>query len=225
MRANGKSRFNAFGAVTVGGTLLGSATGPINAAGQLISVPGTLNLNGGSATATNVSVTGLLKGIGTVNGNVNNSGTVAPGTSPGIINIIGNYTQTTSGILQIEIGGTVPGSGYDQLAVTGNAALAGTLLISQFGGFVPASSDTFQAVTAGGAVSGSFGSVIAPAAFPGFGASYLSQAVQLASGAALTSGLISSSLDPQVVKEDKNIFDQVSDEGDILKRQEYLICN
>ena len=217
--------FNAFGPVTVGGTLRGSATGPINAAGQVITVPGTVDLNGGSVTASNVSVTGLLKGIGTVNGNVSNSGTVAPGASPGILNIIGTYTQTASGVLQIEIGGTVPGSGYDQVAVTGNAFLDGTLLISQFGTFVPTSADTFQAVTAGGTVSGTFSSVIGSAAFPGLGASYLSQAVQLAGGSVLTSGLISSALDPQVVKEDKNIFDQVSEEDERLNRQDFLICN
>ncbi len=217
--------FNATGAVNVGGTLQGSATGPINAAGQIMTVPGTLSLNGGSVTASNVNVSGLLKGIGTVNGNVSNSGTVAPGASPGTLNIVGNYTQASSGTLQIELGGTAAGSGFDNLTVSGNAALAGTLVITQFGSFVATPADTFNIITTGGTVSGAFSSVVVPTVFAGLGASFQSQLVQL--GGVL--GPVSSSIvavDPRIVSEDKDIFAQAGDDEDIFsKLKDYLTCN
>lgn len=212
--------FNALGPVSVGGTLQGSAGGPINAVGQAITVSGLLNLNGGSVTASDVNVTGgTLKGIGSISGNVTNSGTVAPGASPGIITIGGNYTQTSAGVLVIEVGGTTPGSGYDQLQVSGNANLAGNLVISQFGGFAPTASDTFQIITTGGSVTGAFN---VPSTFGGLGASYQSNLVQLAGSALAFSGV---ALDPRIVNEDKDIFSQTGEEDDIFSKLDGQTCN
>src|SRR5207253_6719188 len=87
--------------------------------GKTLSGSGTLTVNGG----TNFSVT--------------NSGTVAPGLSPGILTISGNYTQNAGGSLNIEIGGLTVGTQYDQLVVTGNATLAGTLNATLINGFTP----------------------------------------------------------------------------------------
>ncbi len=42
---------------------------------------------------------------------------MSPGFSPGALAITGSYTQGAGGSLPIEIGGTTPGSGYDQLNV------------------------------------------------------------------------------------------------------------
>ncbi len=50
-------------------------------------------------------------------------------------------------MLNIEIGGTSPGTGYDQLVITGTATLGGTLNVSLINGFTPASGDTFQILT------------------------------------------------------------------------------
>ncbi|HSH15691.1 MAG TPA: hypothetical protein VLD18_06645, partial [Verrucomicrobiae bacterium] len=50
---------------------------------------------------------GMLRGVGTVSTEVNNSGgTVAPGLSIGILTIQGNYTQSSTGTLNIELGGS-----------------------------------------------------------------------------------------------------------------------
>ncbi len=65
-----------------------------------------------------------LQRKGTVVGDViNQNGTVAPGASPGQLTINGDYTQTATGSLNIELAATTPGAGYGQLAVTGNVAL------------------------------------------------------------------------------------------------------
>lgn len=68
---------------------------------------------------------------GLINGNVTNNGTVNPGNSPGTLSINGDFTQTSSGTLQIEIASS---SVFDRLVVSGNAALAGTLQALNYGG-------------------------------------------------------------------------------------------
>jgi hypothetical protein len=66
---------------------------------------------------------------------------VAPGLSPGILNIVGNYSQTSGGTLSMELNGIAVGTQYDQLNVTGTITLAGTLAISS--GFVSSIGDSF----------------------------------------------------------------------------------
>jgi hypothetical protein len=108
---------------------------------------GTTLLNGGSigSKATLQYLGGRLAGSGTVQGSVNNQGaTVAPGHSPGIIVVNGGYVQAANGILQMEIGGTTPGTGYDQLQVNGSATLDGTLDMIQYANFVPVAGNSFQ---------------------------------------------------------------------------------
>jgi autotransporter-associated beta strand protein len=62
---------------------------------------GTTTVNGGRlvvvgsiTSAVSVNANGTLGGSGTITGNVSNSGTVAPGASPGTINVVGNFTST-----------------------------------------------------------------------------------------------------------------------------------
>jgi VCBS repeat-containing protein len=109
-------------------------------------------LNGGNLTSTqtlNIQG-GILAGVGTVSGNVNNAGgQVNPGGSPGIFNITGNYTQGGSGALNIEIGGLTVGSQFDRLQISGAATLNGTLNISLINSFVPSEGDSFQVLTFG----------------------------------------------------------------------------
>jgi len=68
---------------------------------------------------------------------------------PGILNITGNYTQTSTGTLNIEIGGVTAGSQFDRFNISGLATLGGTLNISLIGGFVPNAGDSFQIMTFG----------------------------------------------------------------------------
>jgi hypothetical protein len=145
--------FNNAGAVLVGsGSSLG-ATGQYKQTGGSTTVQGALTANNG------VSIqAGTLGGSGSITGNVTNAGTVAPGSSPGILSITGNYTQSAGGTLAIEVGGTTVGTGFDRLAVSGTVSLAGTLALSTLNSFVPGPSNTFKIVT-GSSVSGSFATI------------------------------------------------------------------
>ena len=94
----------------------------------------------------------VLGGSGTLDHSLFNDGVVSPGYSPGVLNVTGDYSQT--GNLKIELGGNTAGTGaghYDQVNVSGNASLAGTLAVSLFGGFNPNVGDTFDIMTFGSA--------------------------------------------------------------------------
>ncbi|MDQ3815735.1 MAG: hypothetical protein M3347_17615 [Armatimonadota bacterium] len=105
--------------------------------GGNLETSGTLNITGGT-----------LEGTGSITGNViNNGGNVKPGHSPGIITINGNYTQTASGILDMEIGGLIPGTGHDQMIVNGEAFLDGTLNVIKYNGFLLNDGDNVQLMT------------------------------------------------------------------------------
>jgi hypothetical protein len=97
-----------------------------------------------------------LVGSGTLSSNLVNGGTVSPGSSPGIITVDGDYTQESEGVLEIELGGDVAGTGYDQLQATGEVNLAGFLNISLIDEFVPSEGDTFDIITSM-SLTGTFG--------------------------------------------------------------------
>jgi len=84
-----------------------------------------------------------LIGSGTLAANLVNAGTVSPGNSAGGITVQGDYTQESTGVLEIQLGGTTAGTGYDQLTVTGTSTMAGTLNVSLINGFVPQVGDSF----------------------------------------------------------------------------------
>ncbi len=111
---------------------------------------GTTTVDGILDPANNVDIqAGTLGGSGHILGNVNNAGSLNPGTSPGILNVEGNYNQTTTGILNVEIGGIQAGNQFDRLAVSGIATLDGTLAISLINGYQVNSAETFQVLTFG----------------------------------------------------------------------------
>jgi hypothetical protein len=101
---------------------------------------GVTHLAGGNLATSSVAVIqgGVIDGIGTVVGELrlDMTGQINPGTSPGIINVVGPYTMF-GGSYNAEIGGTTPGAQYDQINVTGPVSLGGNLNVSLLGGFVP----------------------------------------------------------------------------------------
>jgi hypothetical protein len=112
---------------------------------------GTTKLNGGDIQCSDPLhlLGGVLTGSGTVYGaGVNNDGAVVrPGLSPGTIVVNGTYTQAAGGTLDIEVGGTAPGTQYDQLIGTGLVMLDGTINIALIDGFVPDPGAEFEVVT------------------------------------------------------------------------------
>ncbi|MGD0046217.1 MAG: PEP-CTERM sorting domain-containing protein, partial [Bryobacteraceae bacterium] len=93
----------------------------------------TIDLNGGD-----------ISGTGTLEGNLDNQGDVDPGDAPGTLIIDGDYTQSSSGVLNIEIDGA---SDFDRLAISGDAELDGTLNVTFGGGFGPQNLETFTIMT------------------------------------------------------------------------------
>ena len=110
---------------------------------------GSTLLNGGNLSASGPLqiMGGVLAGNGSVSATVVNSGRIAPGSSASLLRILGDYTQTSSGHLDLELGNSTPGIGFDQLQVQGTASLAGTLNVSSIGGFHPSIGDTFRVLT------------------------------------------------------------------------------
>ena len=137
-------------------------SGNTNVSAGILTVDGSV-----SSAAVNVYKGATLKGHGTIYGNVNNYGTVAPGNSPGILTINGNYTE--NGVLDIEIGGIggagVNPNGHDKLVVNGTftavpataapAVPGATLKITKYNGFDPIRTQSFQVISAS-AFAGSF---------------------------------------------------------------------
>ena len=134
----------------------GSVETPDNAATPLI--------NNGNITGNDsieqITLTGYVKGVGTCD-NCNITGTDAPGFSTAAVN---RGSVSYNGMLEIEIGGTSPGSGFDQLnhiLGAGIADLGSTLDVSLIDGFAPTAGDKFEFITAA-SVLGEFDTVFAP---------------------------------------------------------------
>lgn len=96
-----------------------------------------------------INQTGVLEGSGNVIGDVFvNGGTVAPGSSPGVLSILGDL-HMDGGVLEIEIGGSNPDE-FDVIDISGFANLTnGTLLVSLIEDFIPVADDEFKFLSAG----------------------------------------------------------------------------
>jgi uncharacterized repeat protein (TIGR01451 family) len=126
--------------------LVQAGAGTLHFSGTYDQSAGTTDVLSGATlqTATLSLAGGSLIGNGTVAGTVDSHALVAPGASPGTLTITGDYVQASDGTLDIQIGGTTPGTQYDRLVVSGNVTLAGILNVSIINGFVPAAGNAFQ---------------------------------------------------------------------------------
>lgn len=109
----------------------------------------------GDSMAQPINLSGYVKGVGTMD-NVVITGTDAPGFSPAAVT---RGSVIYAGSLEIELGGTTPGSEYDQLnhlLGAGTAVLGGTLEVQLIDNFVPSVGDTFDVITALGGITGTF---------------------------------------------------------------------
>jgi hypothetical protein len=135
--------FSNAGSVNIGtGSTFATATN-----GTFTQSAGTISDDGMISAPSGITVSsGSLIGVGAIKGNLQSSGTITPGvsaTSTGILTETGAYTQTSSGVLDISIGGTTAGSKYDELTAT-TAKLGGTLNLSLVDGFTPTVGSTYK---------------------------------------------------------------------------------
>jgi len=112
-----------------------------------------LDLNGGVLTVGGqIDIQrGTLAGPGVINGSVvmDVFSTLAVGGNgfPGVLTINGDFTQSNLASTVIRIANTTPGTGFDQLNITGQATLDGNLRINLIAGFQPQSGDSFTVMT------------------------------------------------------------------------------
>ncbi|MCY2984883.1 MAG: Ig-like domain-containing protein [Planctomycetota bacterium] len=98
---------------------------------------GSVKLDGGAITAQSGPSNGIrilggqLLGTGSLVGNVSNAGEFKIGNTIGVLNVIGTYTQTASGLLSLDWQSDQPIIGYDQLQVIGTISLNGNVAINR----------------------------------------------------------------------------------------------
>jgi hypothetical protein len=165
------------GYLNSGTTILKSGTALFDLGNEYVQTAGATTLAGGTLAAHDTSMPpnvwtvdiqgGTLGGSGTVDGIVTNEGTVAPGTSTaaGTLTITGAYTQSSTGTLAIGLGGTTAGTQFDVLASGDVVTLAGSLVVTRIGAYVPDVGNTYKVLTSAApspGVSGTFGTVTQP---------------------------------------------------------------
>lgn len=145
------------GGVTKVGTGTVILTANNNYTGTTNITAGKLFINGQqSSSPVNLASSGFLGGTGRV-GVITGGGTggIAPGLSPGILNVTGNVAFASSNNFNVEINGTSVGTQYDQLNVAGSVNLNNATLNINLG-FTPSNGQTFTIINATGVVIGTF---------------------------------------------------------------------
>jgi filamentous hemagglutinin family protein len=158
----GVSEFTNHGTVRV-------EAGTVNVGATQFTQSGTLIVDAGATLVSNADMVneGTLAGGGTLDlgdGVLTNTGTIAPGNSPGTLTIDGDLIMDAASVLDIELGGTAEGE-YDRVHVTGDVTLGGTVNATLFGGYVPTTGDFMPFVTMDGASGGTFDALNLPAGF------------------------------------------------------------
>ncbi|MBF0192684.1 MAG: autotransporter domain-containing protein, partial [Magnetococcales bacterium] len=150
------------GALILNGTANTSNTVTVNTGATLVI---------GDASSTNAKITapvnidsgGILKGKGTIVGNVAMAGTLKPGNSIGTMAVTGNYTQAAGSVYEVEFDPTSAGVS-DRITVTGVVTLGGTVSAIK----LPVASlstwaNRYSILTAGGLTGNFAASVLSPA--------------------------------------------------------------
>ncbi|CAG5072982.1 hypothetical protein DYBT9623_04514 [Dyadobacter sp. CECT 9623] len=145
----------------------------IIASGQSMRIPNGTNLDISNlavsgelyAGDSELQIGGSFDNSGIIRGNAtfyyssfSNSGTLAPGESPGILRFTNNLDN--AGTMLMEIGGTTAGTGYDQIEAAGFSA-GGNLSVSFINGFTPLLGNAFVLINAS-EIAGTFETLTLP---------------------------------------------------------------
>jgi autotransporter-associated beta strand protein len=117
-------------------------------------------VNGPTANGQELTFTQFVIGAGSTTGNVEYQASYQPSNSPDAVSIQNVLLDSTSTLI-MELAGTQPGSGYDQLDISGVATLNGALDVTLISGFVPSNGESFEIFD--GETTGSFNQIDLPA--------------------------------------------------------------
>ena len=117
-------------------------------------------VNGPTGSGQELTFTQAVKGAGSTTGNVEYAASYRVGNSPDAVSVQNVLLDPTSTLI-MELDGTMPGSGYDQLDISGLATLNGTLDLTCLDGFSPSEGESFDLFN--GPTSGSFCQISLPA--------------------------------------------------------------
>ena len=128
-----------------GGTLQADNGSTLALTAGLSGNAGVINLYGGTLDNTGHTLTNanLIAGNGTIIGSVVNDATIAPGHSPGTLNITGDLTLGTNSVLTMELAGNTTNL-YDRILVSGALHLDGSLQVLTINSFTPTAGDIFE---------------------------------------------------------------------------------
>jgi autotransporter-associated beta strand protein len=172
---------NGFTKAGLGTLLLGGSN---SNSGAVTVSAGTLKVNGvlGSGSLS-VAAAAWLMGTGTINGPVTVSGTLAPGSSPGVL-ALGSLmlTDTSTAVIEIASAGT-RGTAYDGISIldAGGLTYGGTMALA-FGGSAIANDTTFDVFSFTGSSAGSLAAIESTGFYAGTWTSLGSGTFRLVSG-------------------------------------------
>ena len=113
-------------------------------------------VNGPTGSGQELKFTQAVKGAGSTTGNIEYAGSYHVGNSPDAVPVQNVLLDPTSTLI-MEFAGDVPGSGYDQLEISGLATLNGTLDLSMFNGYSLDPSHSYEIIN--GPTTGQFAEV------------------------------------------------------------------
>lgn len=129
----------------------GSGTSSVNLTtfinyGDVISESGILAFNENLTTGEFLDWIGSYGGSGSIQfpAGFILDGVVAPGSSPGLLTVVGDFITSPSATFEIEIDGPNEATQYDQISVTNNAALEGEIEVTL--GYLPANDASFEII-------------------------------------------------------------------------------
>ncbi len=117
-------------------------------------------VNGPTGVGQELTFTQAVKGAGSTTGNVEYQASYHVGNSPDAVSVQNVLLDPTNTLI-LELGGTSPGSGYDQLDISGLATLNGTLDLELLDGYTPAIGDSYDILN--GPTTGRFAQINTPA--------------------------------------------------------------
>ena len=116
-------------------------------------------VNGPTGSGQELTFYEAVTGAGSTTGNVEYAASYRPSNSPDGVSVQNVLLDSTSTLI-LEVAGTQPSSGYDQLDISGLATLNGALDVTYLNGFSPSAGENFDLFN--GRTTGSFSSISLP---------------------------------------------------------------